>query len=293
MALFIIVAAPPAFAQAPPPTIDHTSYTYSVPAGGIGSFASMPVTRTFDQPIASLRLFIVAGQADDIGYVGARMVTSMPAMCAGVGAVTGEQEVTDQVTISGNTASFVLRAQENCCCTTGWGSATAAGRADALFRWEVTLGGESCDVEAVAPITDPLAQSFEAGNTIDTSRMNAAMQAALTCLRNAAAAAGGSITVTSAFRPVPYQQHLREVWDKWELLRNNRDPECADRRSEVEQEFRRHALRYRPAVNSGHTRGEAMDINWNLPAGTTIDALAESCNLHRPVANDPVHFILR
>ncbi len=132
---------------------DFTEYTYSVPAGPIGSFADFPVTRTFDQPIASLKLFIVSGDADDIGYVGSTLVTSIVPMCAGIGSVTSIQEVTNQVTISGNTASFLLRAQENCCCVTGWGSATQAGRANARFQWMVTLADRRiATITATPPI---------------------------------------------------------------------------------------------------------------------------------------------
>lgn len=136
--------------EEPPPTLtDTTSYTYSVPAGAVGTFADLPVTRTFDRPIASLQLFIEAGRADDIGFVGSRLVTSVPAACSDVGTVTGEQDVSDQVAKNGNTASFVLRAQENCCCATGWGSATQSDRADALFRWVVTFRvGSAADLIA-------------------------------------------------------------------------------------------------------------------------------------------------
>src|SRR5437870_7609217 len=76
-----------------PPVTDFTSYTYSVPAGGIGSFADFPVTRTFGQPITTLKLYIEAGRADDIGYVGSRLVTSVVPQCSDVGTVTGEQDV--------------------------------------------------------------------------------------------------------------------------------------------------------------------------------------------------------
>ena len=127
-------------ADPPAALTDTTSYTYSVPSAGVGTFADFPVSRTFDQPIASVKLFITGGKADDIGYVGSRIVTSTPAACSNVGSVTGEQDVSDQVTISGKTASFLLRAQENCCCSTGWGSVTQPDRADAQFRWVVTFG---------------------------------------------------------------------------------------------------------------------------------------------------------
>jgi 3D (Asp-Asp-Asp) domain-containing protein len=145
----------PARAEDPPPepVTDFTSYTYAVSASGIGSFADYPVVRTFDQPIATLKLYIVGGRADDIGYVGSRLVTSVPDQCRDVGTVTGEQDVTDQVTIDGNTASFLLRAQENCCCSTGWGSATQADRADAQFKWVVTFGNaKTARITATEPI---------------------------------------------------------------------------------------------------------------------------------------------
>jgi 3D (Asp-Asp-Asp) domain-containing protein len=153
LAALVLPWSVPANAADPPPITDFTSYTYSVPAVGIGAFADFPVSRTFDQPIGTLKLFIVAGRADDIGYVGSRLVTSVAPQCADVGTVTGEQDVTDQVTISGNTASFLLRAQENCCCVTGWGSATQGDRADARFRWEVTFGNATtATVTATTPI---------------------------------------------------------------------------------------------------------------------------------------------
>lgn len=292
LAVVLATLSPAGIAQT---ITDHTEYTYAVRAGGIGSFADYPVTRTFDAPIASLRVFIVGGQADDIGYVGSRLVTNIPGQCAGVGAVTGEQEVTDQVTVNGDTASFLLRAQENCCCWTGWGSATQGDRANARFRWEVTLEGD-CEVPPLTPITDPDAIAFEQGNRINLDGLNAQMKVALSCFQQATAAAGGSVSVTSAYRPPAYQAHLREVWDRWQLLRNNRDEGCADRRSEVRAEFQGHELllTQRPALTSAHSRGEAFDANVTLPPGVTVDSVAVGCNLYRPlIERDPVHFIHR
>ena len=124
----------------PGPIDDYTTHTYSVRAGGIGSFAERMIVRKFAQPITSLKLTIVAGQADDIGYVGSTQVTNATGVCGGLGSVQSPVDVTDQVTISGDEASFLLRAQENCCCVTGWGSATQYDRTDAKFHWEVTFG---------------------------------------------------------------------------------------------------------------------------------------------------------
>ena len=83
---------------------------------------------------------LVAGSADDVGYVGNMQVTNRsPGTCGPIGTVTAPIDVTSQVTIDYDKASLVLRAQENCIKTTGWGSATEAGRTDARLHWEVTL----------------------------------------------------------------------------------------------------------------------------------------------------------
>ena len=178
--------------------------------------------------------------------------------------------------------TFVFSVQQD-----GWGDQSATQ----IDSFDI----RTCPVPPLTPITDPAAQNFENGNTVDETGLNAAMTAALACLRAAAGAAGGAITVNSAFRPPAYQAHLREVWDRWNDLRNRREQECQDLRTQVQQEFQRHGLllSQRPAAASAHTRGEAFDANWNLPAGTNIDTLAAGCGLQRPFANDPVHFIHR
>lgn len=119
---------------------DFTEHTYSVRSSGIGTFADRLVERTFDEPISEICVTIVAGDADDIGYVGALQVTNTPARCAGVGRVQEPVDVTDEVTVEGDRASLLLRAEENCCCVTGWGSATQGDRLDARLHWQVSLG---------------------------------------------------------------------------------------------------------------------------------------------------------
>jgi hypothetical protein len=169
----------------------------------------------------------------------------------------------------------------------GWGDQSATR----IDNFDI----RTCQVPPLTQITDPAALGFEGGNTLDTADLIPAMQAALSCLRQAAAAARGALTVNSAYRPPAYQAHLREVWDRWNDLRNRRDPECVNLRTDVQQEFQRHGLllTQRPAAASAHTRGEAFDANWTLPAGTNIDTLAANCGLQRPFATDPVHFIQR
>ncbi|MBF5043009.1 hypothetical protein FGE12_11495 [Aggregicoccus sp. 17bor-14] len=127
-----LAGALPAHAQqaASPDLIDdYTTYSYAK----IADFtpAVLPVTRTFPRNIKSLKLTIVGGSADDLGYVGGMLVTTVPGCSRGVGQVASPVDVTSQVAVSGNTASFTLTAIETCCCYTGWGGAS--------FHWQVEL----------------------------------------------------------------------------------------------------------------------------------------------------------
>jgi hypothetical protein len=101
--------------------------------------------------------------------------------------------------------------------------------------------------------------------------------------------------LTSAYRPAEYQEHLREVWDKWSALRNNNAPECRNLKATVRAEYIRHQLldTQRPAPPNGqHTVGNAFDATISgLPPGETQDTVADFCNMRRPfVRRDPVHY---
>jgi hypothetical protein len=156
-ALWLILVAPALQAQLPPeiidstglsgPIDDFTSHTFVVGAGPIGSFAERTVIRRFASPIDSIRVTVVDGDADDIGFVGTLLVTDVKPRCAGVGRVLAPVDVTSAVTVTEAEASLVLRAQENCCCVTGWGSATQGDRRNARLHWEVTLREAEYKVE--------------------------------------------------------------------------------------------------------------------------------------------------
>jgi hypothetical protein len=150
---------------------DFTEHTYSVSSGGIGSVADCEITRIFSDSIESLRLFIESGQADDIGYVGDQLVTNIPATCAPVGVVL-MQEVTSQVTISGDSAKFTLRAKENCCCVTGWGTATAPDRLNAKFHWVVKLK----KVKVTIDVDETVISNVGVGDSQDLKRILATSQ---------------------------------------------------------------------------------------------------------------------
>lgn len=155
-----MLAATASFAAAAEQQVidDFTTYSYAQPSAGIGSEADLPVSRTFPGRIVSLVVTIVAGKADDIGFVGDLQVTNQFPQCRDVGAVTAPVDVSSQVTTSGDTASFLLRAVENCCCSTGWGPATQGDRPPATFHWQVVIddspicdGAPTCSAAACAP----------------------------------------------------------------------------------------------------------------------------------------------
>jgi hypothetical protein len=168
----------------------------------------------------------------------------------------------------------------------GWGDQTVSQLLDFSLK--------TCSVPPLTPLTDPVAISFEHGNNVDTADLNATTSAGLDCMRSAVAQLGGTMRVTSAFRPVSYQAHLREVWDTWTRLVDIDDPECHELKIEVEREFARHGLlpSQRPGLLSPHSDGNAFDANINnLPPRNTVDTVAAGCNMRRPwPARDPVHY---
>ena len=162
-----------------------------------------------------------------------------------------------------------------------------------------------CAVAPLAPIDDPDAQKLEAGGgtlgVADVADMQPAAARALDRFESRVARAGGTMILKSAYRPVPYQRHLQNVWYKWmRELRNNFDPGCQDLRAQVQEEFTRHRLieTQHPVAVSDHTRGLAFDATVELPRNAargrrrlTLDGLAHLAGLVRPaIVSDPVHF---
>ena len=179
---------------------------------------------------------------------------------------------------------FVFRVMQD-----GWGDQTVGE----VFGFSL----RTCDIPPLTPITDPAAIAFENGNRIDTQNLTQATQTGLTCMQNRVAALGGAMTLSSAYRPVAYQDHLREVWDTWDAVRNRQEPECQAVRDEALAEFQNHGLllTQRPAAgnpNAPHAQGIAIDATLTgLPAGETPDTVAAFCGMHRPWPNnDPVHY---
>lgn len=137
--LLVGLGAVPGLAAGPPYHFeDDTEYSYNAPRP-VGAFSDFAVERPFPGQVLSLQATLVAGRADDIGYVGDLLVTNVPGRCVDVSTVLAPVDITSQITVENNLARFTLRAQENCCCATGWGHLTQPDRADAKVHWVVEL----------------------------------------------------------------------------------------------------------------------------------------------------------
>ena len=144
---------------------------------------------------------------------------------------------------------------------------------------------DDCDgVELItAPDVDPA--------PLDRTGLTPATRTALACLEAAVEANGGMFALRSAYRSQAYQDHLREVWDKHQIVVEWPSTRCPEVQANVLAEWERHGLGYQPARRSRHSSGVAFDANWGtLNAGVSIDDLAEACSLSRPVPGDPTHF---
>ena len=125
---------------------------------------------------------------------------------------------------------------------------------------------------------------------VDIQDLSAATQTSIICMQTAVAP-NGSFQVTSGFRPQAYQNHILDVYDKFQLIQNWDSPKCTTTKANIVREWGIHApFDHRPANVSNHTSGTAFDAAWTLPANTSIDTLAQGCNLSRCVANDTHHF---
>lgn len=179
---------------------------------------------------------------------------------------------------------FVFRVMQD-----GWGDQTLGE----VFGFSL----RTCDIPPLTPLTNPVAIAFENGNRIDTQNLTQVTQIGLACMQNRVTALSGAMALSSAYRPVAYQDHLREVWDTWNAVRNRQQPECQAVKNEARAEFQGHGLllTQRPAAgnpNAPHARGIAIDATiTGLPAGETQDSVAAFCDMYRPWPNnDPVHY---
>jgi hypothetical protein len=177
---------------------------------------------------------------------------------------------------------FVFRVAQD-----GWGDQSVGE----IINFSVA----TCAVPRLTPLPpDPDTLSFEAGNTIRIDRLLMSTRLGLECMQNLTGSLGGNVTLNSAWRPLAYQAHLREVWDTWRQLKNNEAPECQALKNEVQADFLTHQLVGEPGAASpfsSHYTGLAIDVNIEPPLGWTAGSVGGACGMYRPWPQlDPVHF---
>ncbi|MCA9362007.1 hypothetical protein KC906_01405 [Candidatus Kaiserbacteria bacterium] len=147
-----------------------------------------------------------------------------------------------------------------------------------------------CPVTPLSPITDPLAQQMENGQTVIWN--NSALQA---CVAKFTGLVGG--TVTSAYRPPAYQAHLYEVSTKACQLNSISEPACNDIKAAIESDRLKHGLPMCGAVaqtNSTHSSGIGVDISGINHGSPNVQAAANSsCLVWKNYPNDPYHYDLK
>lgn len=158
-------------------------------------------------------------------------------------------------------------------------------------------------------ITDPVAQMYEDGTysstNLDIAHLTPATQAGLACIQQKVAALNCFMTPrpTSGYRPAAYQKHIFDVYTKWQKLKHDNSPTCAEIKAAIKDEFTFHRhFKHAPGATSNHSQvdaqgnpaGNAVDIDF-VPddANVSADAIACQCNMYRPMANDVVHYQAR
>jgi hypothetical protein len=149
-----------------------------------------------------------------------------------------------------------------------------------------------CPVAPLQPITDPVAKEHESGNyrrNADLEHVTPRLKSGALCILQKSVALNPSVYVASGYRPPTYQAHLREVWDKWQLLKGDSTEACRAIKAEVQVHWKEHGLVRRPVLNSNHSSGDAVDFGLVPP--DQADQIAKECSMFRPEpVGDPVHF---
>ncbi|MCX6790429.1 MAG: pilin [Candidatus Kaiserbacteria bacterium] len=150
----------------------------------------------------------------------------------------------------------------------------------------------ACSIPALTPITDPLAQQMENGNTVIWNNTAQNLQK---CVNKFISVAGG--TVTSVYRPLAYQVHLSEIRDRWctQNLKGNSDSVCSALKSTVSSEVSKHfgsswdcgAV---ATTNSSHSNGTGVDISGVNSAKDTMSLHFATCLSPAGYSGDPWHY---
>jgi len=170
----------------------------------------------------------------------------------------------------------------------------------------------ACPVSGVTRPTDAAAQAIFAGqnvgmapfapsivasgSAVNMDGLDSSMRQKMMCMRDEAARDGGTISVSSCYRPQSYQNYLRDIWLRNDLFNRpegqSYGAECDAVRIQVRNLFASHGLlpTQPPALVSKHSQGLAIDMSYSKGYGV-LDQLAARCGLRRPfLPQDPPHY---
>jgi len=144
-----------------------------------------------------------------------------------------------------------------------------------------------CPVSDFAPYT-PDPYPLNTGNLVTLAKT------AVSCLQNCGGIPSESALLASGYRPQAYQDHLAEIWEKWNRLKNDYRQECLDLRARLEREFFfTHEIEKNidpiPPGPNCHSSGTCFDVNsGQIPS---VDSCSLTCRVRRPIARDPGHTV--
>jgi len=165
-----------------------------------------------------------------------------------------------------------------------------------------------CEVPALTPLSGEALQLENSSNRVLWFSSNAnvnknliKLQQEFNKMNDELKKIGASATVTSAYRPLAYQQHLYEIWDRWANynLKDNTLPACDNLASLVQNEYSKHQLR--SVVNSPngcapHVKGTGIDVQLNGIKYEDINSFLQQKNIDlswQGIPGDEVHFNLK
>ena len=93
----------------------------------------------------------------------------------------------------------------------------------------------------IASITDAVAKLYEDGTYSSTKpdleHLTPETRAGLACIQQKVAAMNRYMTPQpiSGYRPTAYQAHIYEVYTKWQIIKDNNTPECAELKAAIKR----------------------------------------------------------
>lgn len=159
----------------------------------------------------------------------------------------------------------------------------------------------TCPVAPLTPLKDPTSLWQEANpNTPNTGSLEPRLKEGIQCLDAKFGRTPSNSGVSSAYRPLEYQLHIKDVWEGWmgspgvPALRTDGTNVCTDLRGIYSTESDRHGLVSPPGgTGSLHITNDAFDYSKHILSTVTsrqIYELAKACKLCRTVRGDRVHF---